>query len=138
MAEPIRVNTKKYTQEGKVDIDGNIWDVRLPGTGTEMRFNQASRQSKLYFARLEIIDKKIEAGTVTEAELDKYEEYSAKYDEAEATIKQVFSSMFNDGTDNNSAVEKWIDKTPSVVMIKAFEDIRGQASEQPAETQTKA
>jgi hypothetical protein len=86
MAEPVKISTAKYANKGKVDIDGNIWDVVLPGAGTELRFSQASRACKLYGARLELYDKKIEAGTATEEDLNKYEEYSNLYEVNERVV----------------------------------------------------
>lgn len=128
MAEPTKIRTDN--KKGKVDIDGHIWSVVLPGAGTELRFSQASRACKLYMARLEIIDKKIEAGTATEEDLDKYEDYSKKYEENEKLVLDIFTNTFRDGTEDNSEVKKWVEDTPSVFIMKAFEDVREQSSNQ--------
>lgn len=128
MAEPIKVSTRKYTKEGKVDIDGNIWDVVLPGAGTELRFSQATRAVKLYSTRIELLDKKIEKGTITEEELDKYEEYSKQYEENEQIVYEIFKGVFRDGSDDNAAVIKWIEETPTAVLMLAFEDVKEQAN----------
>lgn len=127
MAEPTKIRT--HNKKGKVDVDGNIWSVHLPGAGTELRFSQASRACKLYMARLEIIDKKIESGAATEEDLDRYEEYSKKYEENETTVIGIFTNTFQDGTDDNTEVKKWVEETPSVFIMKAFEDVREQAAD---------
>lgn len=127
MAEPTKIRT--HNKNGKVDIDGHIWSVHLPGAGTELRFSQASRACKLYMARLEIIDKKIESGTVTEEDLDKYEEYSRKYEENEKVVLDIFINTFRDDTKDNSDVRKWVEETPSVFIMKAFEDVREQSAD---------
>lgn len=130
MAEPTKIRTNN--KKGKVDIDGHIWSVVLPGAGTELRFSQASRACKLYMARLEIIDKKIEAGTATEEDLDKYEDYSKKYEENEKLVLDIFTNTFRDGTEDNSEVKKWVEDTPSVFIMKAFEDVRDQSASNTA------
>jgi|GEM_PF-4031429 len=124
MAEALEIRTGKFTKSGKVDIDGKIWDVRLPGTGTELRFSQAQRALKLYEQRIKILDKKIDDGTITEEELDKYEEYSAKYDENTKIIMDTFTQTFNDGTPDNKHVKKWVNDTPTAIIMLAFEDIQ--------------
>lgn len=129
MTEPLKISTSKYTKTGKVDIDGNIWDIHIPGAGTELRFSQASRACKLYQARIELLDKKIDEKTATEEDLNLYEDYCKKYEDNEGIIFDIFSSVFTDGKDNKS-VRKWIDETPTVVIIQAFEDARGQAYDQ--------
>lgn len=129
MAEPIKINTSKYTKEGKVDVDGNIWTIRLPGAGSELRFSQASRGCKLFGSRITKLDVKIDNGTVTDAELDDYEEYCKKYDENEAIIYSIFVETFLDGTPENTGVKEWIEKTPTMVITRAFEDIKDQSNQ---------
>lgn len=133
MAEPLKISTSKYTKQGKVDVDGNVWSVKLPGAGTEMRFSQASRACKSSEARLALIDKKIEAGTVTESELDMYDEHSKRYEENERIIYDVFMRVFRDGTKDNSQVKKWMDETPTAIIMLAFEDVRTQANSEAVE-----
>lgn len=129
MAEPIKISTDKYTKQGKVDIDGNVWDAVLPGAGTELRFSQASRACKMQLARIELLDKKIDAGTITAAELDQYEEYSAKFEENEAIIYDIFTRTFRDSTEDNSEVKKWVDETPTSIIMMAFEDVKNQGTD---------
>jgi len=124
MAEPIKISTSKYTKQGKVDIDGNIWEVVLPGAGTELRFSQASRACKMHSARIDLLDKKIDGGTITEAELDQYEEYSKKFEENERIVYDIFRKTFKDSTTDNSEVDKWIDETPTAIIMMAFEDVK--------------
>lgn len=115
MPEPIKISTSKYSKEGKVDIDGNIWHVKLPGAGTELALNQAKR-------RLTVLDKKLEDGTATEEDLDRYDKY-------EKTIYDTFSGIFRDSTKDNSDVKSWINDTPLAVILLALEDIKEQASD---------
>lgn len=135
MAEPIKISTSKYTKVGKVDVDGNVWSVKLPGAGTEMRFSQASRACKSSEARLALLDKKIEAGTITESELDTYDEHAKKYEENERIIYDVFMRVFSDDTKDNSQVKKWMDETPTAIIMLAFEDVKTQANGDTPETQ---
>lgn len=129
MAEPIKINTGKYTKKGKVSIDGMIWDVKLPGAGSELRFSQASRACKMQGARIELLDKKIDNGTITEEELDKYEEYSKNFEKNEAIVYEIFRGTFKDGTKDNSQVNKWIEETPTAIIMLAFEDVKNQAED---------
>lgn len=128
MSEPIKISTQKYIKNGKVDIDGHIWDVTLPGAGTELRFSQASRACKLWEARMNLLNKKIEASTVTEEELDRYEEYKTKFEENERIIYAIFTSTFKDGTADNTEVKKWVDETPMALIMMAFDDVKEQAN----------
>lgn len=127
MTEVLKINTSKYTKSGKVDIDGNIWTVNLPGAGTELRFSQASRAAKLYGSRIALLDRKIDSETITEAELDNYEEYSKKYEENEGILYAVFQQTFDDGTPDNKTVKKWIDETPTAIIMMSFEDVKNKA-----------
>lgn len=129
MPEPIKISTSKYTQQGKVDVDGNIWNVVLPGAGTELRFSQASRSCKMSAARIALLDKKIDNGMITESELDKYEEYSKTYEDNEAVVYQVFQNTFKDDTEDNSVVRKWVNDTPTSIIMLAFEDVKNQAKD---------
>lgn len=129
MSEPIPINTGKYNKEGKVNIDGQVWSVTLPGAGSELRLSQAFRSSKLWGKRLELIDRKITADTATEEDLDKYEEYGERYAKSEKLILDMFTQFFNDGTPDNASVKKWIEETPAAIIQLAFEDIKQQANQ---------
>lgn len=123
MSEPIKINTGKYLTGGKIEVDGKIWDVKLQGAGSELRYSQAQRQAKLYSARLANLDKKIEAGTATDADLDKYEDYSNIYTENEQIIYSELTKMFTDGTADNSEVKEWLNNTPTFAVMLAFEEV---------------
>lgn len=147
MADPIKISTSKYATTGKVDIDGKIWDVKLPGAGTELRLSQAFRACKLYGSRMQVIDRKIEKYAQaqidfddkkiteeqfdelapTDSDLDRYEEYTIKYEDSERLISSFFNQVFTDGTDDNTEVKKWVEETPTAVIQMAFEDITAQA-----------
>jgi hypothetical protein len=136
MAEPIKISTSKYTKQGKVDIDGNIWDVVLPGAGTELRFSQASRACKSSAARIELLDKKIDNGSITDKELDQYDEYVNKYEDNERVIYGIFQNTFRDGTKDNSDVKKWVNDTPTAIIMLAFEDVKHQSNSEGANDTT--
>lgn len=114
MAEPVKISTSKYTKSGKVDIDGKIWAVKLPGAGTELKLSQAQR-------RLTVLQQKVESGKATEEDLDRYDAY-------EQTIYDVFFNMFTDNTKDNSEVKAWINETPMAIIMMAFEDIKNSAN----------
>lgn len=133
MAEPIKISTSKYIKQGKVEIDRNLWEVVLPGAGTELRFSQASRACKLHAARIDLLDKKIDNGTITDSELDRYEESSKKYEENEKIIYDIFHKTFQDGTKDNSSVKKWVDETPTAIIMLAFEDVKEQSKDKDKE-----
>ena len=69
MAEPVKISTSKHIKEGKVDIDGHIWTVKLPGAKTELRMSQVFRDNKLYAARIANLDKKIDSDKYTDIRL---------------------------------------------------------------------
>lgn len=133
MAESVKIDTGKYVREGNVDIDGNIWRVVLPGAGTELRFSQASRACRLNAARLDLLDKKIEEGKITESDLDNYENYSNRYEENERILYEIFQNTFRDGTDDNLSVKRWVNDTPTSIIMMTFEDIKKRANEKKAE-----
>jgi hypothetical protein len=114
MAEPIRISTNKYTKKGKVEIDGKVWSVVLPGAGTELKLSQAQR-------RIKMLEKKVESGEATEVDLDNYDAY-------EKVIYDVFVNIFKDGTEDNSEVTAWINETPMSVISMALEDIKQAAN----------
>ncbi|MCA9330385.1 hypothetical protein KDA11_07060 [Candidatus Saccharibacteria bacterium] len=124
MSEAIKISTGKYQKSGKVEVDGKVWTVNLPGASTELKLGQAQR-------RLTLLDKKIEAGEATETDLDKYDEY-------EEVIYSTFSRIFQDGTKDNSEVKLWMDETPMAIIAMALEDIKSQANGQEAKTDTQS
>lgn len=130
MAEPIKISTDKYNKQGKVNIDGHIWTVKLPGAGTELKLSQAFRGSKLWAARLKQLDSKIDNGKITDQELDNYEEYVDKYEKNEKIIFQFFYDVFRDDTKDNSEVKQWVNDTPTAIIQQAFEDIKQSANGQ--------
>lgn len=132
MPEPIKISTSKYVTKGKVSIDGNIWDLKLPGAATEMRLSQAFRESKSYAARLKMLEGKIDKGQATMDELDMFDEYSKKMDDNEKSVIEFFIGIFNDGTPDNSEVRAWVNAHPMDVIQKAFDDVKAQANGVPA------
>ena len=148
MSQPIQISTSKYTKQGKVDIDGHVWEVKLPGAGTELRLSQAFRSSKLYTARIQSFDARLDAYdkalvdfekkvitqeqldkfAISDTDLDRYEEYNDKQREAEKTIFSFFTSIFKDDTEDNSEVKAWVEETPTAIIQLAFEDVKNQAN----------
>lgn len=113
MSEPVKIDTGKYTKEGKVDIDGNIWTVVLPGAAKELQFSKNQR-------RMEFLSKKVEKGDVTEEDLD-------KLDALEDFALSFFKGIFKDDTEDNSKVGEWVDATPIAIIAAAFNDIKKAA-----------
>ena len=105
MTDTRKVDTSKYTKEGKVEVDGKLWTVKLPGAGTELRISKAQR-------RLAFLEKKID-----------------RYDELEQFMFDFFKGVFTDSTKDNSEVTEWIENTPGAIIIQAFEDIKTSAAE---------
>jgi hypothetical protein len=134
MTEALKISTSKYIKQGKVDVDGNIWDVIIPGAGTELRFSQASRLCRLYAARISNLEKVFDAvdaddsKSMSEEDLSRYEEYIENYRQNEQIIYEILQNTFKDGTDGNKTVKQWINDTPMVVITKAFEDLKAQTS----------
>lgn len=124
MAAPIRVSTDKYTKSGQIDIDGNIWNVKLPGAGTELRMGQVQREAKACEARIKILESKIDDGKASDEEIDRYEELCAKSLALQKESMAVFLTVFNDGTKENNAVKKWLDETPTAIQFMVFEDVK--------------
>lgn len=132
MAEPIKISTSKYVKQGKVEVDGNVWELKIPGAGTELRFSQASRMVKLYGARLSNLDSKFETllkdnKNISDEDLDNYEQYEAKYRENERIVYETLQGMLRDNTKDNNSVKKWLDETPMVIIMQVFEDLNNQA-----------
>lgn len=113
MADIKSIDTSKYIKEGKVKVDGNVWEVKLPGAGVELKMSKIQR-------RYTFLGKRVEDGTITEEQLD-------YMDTADDFFYNFFSSIFKDGTKDNKAVKDWIANTPLAVIQKAFEDIKRQA-----------
>ena len=114
MSEIKKIDTKKYTTEGKIEVDGMVWTVKLPGGGKELEMSKAQRRVKFY-------EKKIESGDYTEEDLD-------KLDTLEDFFVSFFKEIFRDSTPENSEVDKWIDETPQALILMALEDIKKQAN----------
>lgn len=115
MTDIKQIDTTKYTTEGKVEVDGMIWTVKLPGGGKELEMSKAQR-------RVKFLQKKIDSDNYTEEDLD-------KLDKLEDYFYNFFKDIFKDSTEDNSQVDKWINDTPQAVILMAFEDIKNQASE---------
>lgn len=110
---PIPIKTSKYVKTLKVDIDGNIWDMRSIGGADQMAIGQAER-------RVNFLQSKIDKGEATEADLD-------LYDQLEVKVVSIVSKLFSDGSDRNSQVKEWLAGIPLSTVFKIIEDIVEQS-----------
>lgn len=115
MSEIKKIDTKQFTSEGKVEVDGMVWSVKLPGGGKELEMSKAQR-------RVKFLEMKIGAGDYTEEDLD-------RLDALEDYFISFFKGIFRDETPDNSEVDKWIDETPQALILMALEDIKKQAND---------
>ena len=118
MSDIKKLDTSKYVTDGKVEVNGKIWEVVLPGAGTELKMTKLRRRS-------DFLTKKVEKGDATEADLD-------RLDAMEDEFFNFFKGIFKDSTEDNSEVNEWIEKTPMALIMQAIEDIREQANENDA------
>ena len=134
MAAPIRVSTNKYIKEGQVDIDGQIWNVKLPGSATETRMSQLQREAKANEARVTNLEKLIDKGEATDEDIDKYEALCDKSAALTEEAQSVFLRVFNDGTESNDSVRKWMEETPNAIQFQVCEDVKkgGEAKNETA------
>lgn len=110
----LKLDTSKTKKRGFVEVDGMVWEIVLPGSGAELELSRAQR-------RLKLLDRKIDDGSATEADYD-------KYDELESYIVTFMKSMFKDKTKDNSEVNKWVDETSVYDMYVYFKGIQDQAN----------
>ena len=115
MSDIKKIDTSKYVTDGKVEVNGKIWEVVLPGAGTELKMTKMRRRS-------DFLTKKVEKGDATEEDLD-------RLDAIEDEFFEFFKSVFKDSTKDNSEVAEWIEKTPMAIIMQAIEDIKEQANE---------
>lgn len=121
MPEPKEIGSGFVRKQ--VEVDGHTWDYREIGAGEGERMSQAFARVKLYSKRAEIINSKIDDGTVTEEELDRQEEYLDKVKQYTSEAYEILFSCLSDGTKDNKSVRKWFDKTPQWKVEKASIDI---------------
>lgn len=121
MSEVRKISTGFIQKQ--VEVDGNTWNYREIGAGEGERMSQAFARVKLYSKRAELINNKIDNGTVTEEELDKQEEYLDKIKQNTEEAYEVLFKCLSDGTEDNKTVREWFDKTPQWKVEKASIDI---------------
>lgn len=111
------IKTVDYNKkpERKVLVDGNVWTMTTLGAGTELKLSQAQRRQKL-------LQTKIESGQATDKDYD-------RYDEIEEMMINIFDTLFKDGTEGNKHIKKFIQETPSEIMMKILENIQEQFKE---------
>lgn len=109
------IKTQGYLKKRTVLLDDMTVTVHPPGAGSELAFNQTQR-------RLDFLDKKIKAGTESEADLDLYETL-------EARTLAYFASILHDDTPDNRGIKEWLDKTPMPVILQAIDDMKRQFEE---------
>ncbi len=117
------IKTADYIKTFKIIVDGKEWTVKRFGAGYELSLSQATR-------RLKLLGKKIENDTAIDEDYD-------QYDKLEQKVTSIFSDIFNDGTENNTSVKKWVEETPSDVLMKIFQDVTKQLYETKVEDDRK-
>lgn len=140
MAAPIKISTSKYTKSGKVEIDGMMWDVKLPGAGTELRMAQIEREVKVSEARIKNLEKRIDSGSATDDEIDRYETLCETSERLQKETYATFEKVFKDGTDDNASVKKWLAETPTIIQFLVFEDVKkgGETANEPEAESTES
>lgn len=121
MAEARKIGTGFIQKQ--VVIDGNTWNYREIGSGEGERMSQAFARVKLYAKRAELINNKIDNGSVTEEELDKQEEYLDLIRQNTTEAYEILFNCLSDGTEDNKTIREWFDKTPQWKVEKASLDI---------------
>lgn len=117
------IKTSQYTKQRKVLIDGFEAVIKPLGAGSELEFSRTQR-------RIQFLNKRLEAGTISESELD-------HLDELEGKLLDFFSSVIQDATEDNHKVRDWLKATPLAVIQQAFDDMQKQFKDNDAAT-TKA
>lgn len=114
------VKTDQFKKQRNVLIDDMKVTVTQIGAGSQLTFSQIQR-------RLEFLDKKMKAGTTTEADLDLFESLERK-------MLDFFAQVINDGTPDNKHVKAWINATPLEVIQATFEEMQRQFKETDEKT----
>lgn len=86
-----QISTAKLGGRKKVEIDGHAFSVRKMGAGESLALSQSQR-------RIEVLAKKEEAGTITEAEKDEFLKLGSSFIDAMA-------SLYDDGVGGKKAQE---------------------------------
>lgn len=105
-----------------VIIDGKTWQYIEPGMGSQQRLAQHMSRIKLYGKWVERLDAKIDDNTITEEEMNKYEEYLDKVQKHTEGVKEIFSNTYRDGSKDNASVIEWLDTTPPWKIEKVFQE----------------
>lgn len=126
MNKTYRINQAGKLEQKRVLIGDFDWQIKMPGAKTEFALSKAQRVAKVYRARIDQLDGKIESGYFTPEELDKYEDYVEKMNKEEAFSYQVFANMFVDGTEGNAQVEQWLNATSMSEAMDVFNQIKDQ------------
>lgn len=114
MNDIVKIDTKRYAKiDPKVDIDGNIWSIHMPGAGKSMEYTKLQRLAKVLY-------RKVESNTHTEDD-------AKRLDEIEDWTIEFFLGVFRDDTPDNADVRKWLEETPAPFIMQAFEDVQEQA-----------
>ena len=108
----LEISTTQYNKTRKVLIDGIEMEFRAPGAGSELAFSQKQR-------RLTHLQKKLDAGTITDEELD-------KMDALEGAVMSFFSNIIVGTGENEKKVTQWLQDTPMGVIQYTFEEIQRQ------------
>lgn len=112
----LKISTTKKENLG-VEIDGNVWTIKPLSGKLGVQLSRAAR-------RMPLLGEKVQNGTATEEDLDRYDEY-------EDLIINSLPKLLSDGTEDNKSVIEWNDSLPieviSEVLAKVMEAL-GEAT----------
>ena len=106
------IKSSNHNKTHLVKIDGIPMEFKAVGAGSELAQSQRER-------RITYLSKKLEAGTITELELD-------KLDMLEDGTLSMFSEILGEVDGNQAQIDEWIRKTPTMTIIDIFKTIRDQ------------
>jgi hypothetical protein len=106
------IKTSDRIKERRVLIDDMEVTIKPLGAGTQLEFSRLQR-------RMDFLDKKMKAGTLTESDLDQMDQYEDK-------LLGMFSHIIRDGSEDNAKVKAWLDRTPLEDIQYYFEEMQRQ------------
>lgn len=135
MQQPPMIQEKSKAKG--VIIDGKKWLYIEPGMGSQQRLAQHMSRIKLYSKWVERLDAKIDNDTISEDEMLKSEEYLDKIQKHTDGVKEIFNATYRDGSEDNSSVLEWLDKTPPWKIEKVFQETAQNDTSSAEETTDK-
>lgn len=115
------INSKEFSKKVHVKVDGIPMEFKAVGAGSELAQQQRER-------RINFLQKKVDAGTITEDELTLLE----KLEEQTLTI---FSDMLGAVDGNEKDIERWIYDTPTNNIIATFNNLKEMMEKEDGATE---